>query len=473
MAPVASAPAACRHLPATELLGDGAQQQNQEALITVLGICLLIIGLCAFTGAILVLQQLQQPSSRTESATVAPVRRASKPMAATTQFRPLGEGLRHRGDLTRQTSGKLDRSSSLLLTSADVTPTLNSTDVSFARSSVGNLGTTTTTPTGITSSAAAHPTTATSSSGDAALMSGCLQVTSSSIYSGTGGAHPISVTKPIDGIDIGLLSRIDEALSSGYMQPHQATQLLKSYGCDLDDLLRTELGRDSADGEDGPAAARLASAHVLGAVRPAASTAPAATTIIRTAPAASPATTLTPAAAHLSPAATAAAAAASPPPSLPSPGTATAANPLHNSLQQQQQQQSGGLQRSGSSQKSLVSGPDQPGHPLPPQQPQQQHQGGLRSQGGSAASMSSLLSTGGGGGGGGGGGHISGGDGAPGSAGSAVVIDDALLLKIDLALASGCVRPDQATQLLKSYGCDLPQQLLPLLGCLHITAVIT
>ncbi|GIL51820.1 hypothetical protein Vafri_7732 [Volvox africanus] len=47
---------------------------------------------------------------------------------------------------------------------------------------------------------------------------------------------------------------------------------------------------------------------------------------------------------------------------------------------------------------------------------------------------------------------------------SASAIDDALLLKIDMALASGCMRPEQASQLLKSYGCNLEDLLQEELG---------
>ncbi|KXZ45241.1 hypothetical protein GPECTOR_57g531 [Gonium pectorale] len=42
-------------------------------------------------------------------------------------------------------------------------------------------------------------------------------------------------------LDDDMLMRIDQALSSGAMRPDQAEQLLRSYGCDLEELMREEL----------------------------------------------------------------------------------------------------------------------------------------------------------------------------------------------------------------------------------------
>ncbi|GLC45130.1 hypothetical protein PLESTB_000431900 [Pleodorina starrii] len=418
--------------------GESGQPQNQEALVTVLGVCLLIIGLCAFAGLILLFQQLQRTNRSPEVAPAAPVltRRTTKPTATTTQFRPLSENLRHRGDLARQLNGTSERSLGGLAAPSFTPFTTSSSPLPPAASPAGAESTpasgppvrllNTAPPSSIAAVAAASspagPSTsaalgyvalaATGPGGVMALSAPTVPSRCGSIHSGAGGCPAKSAPRPIDEIDISLLSRIDEALASGVMRPNQATQLLKSYGCDVDELLQMELADSSLDGgADLPT--RLTSAPVLG-TRPRATAA----TALVTDPSAARA-----AAAAAAPVVRAAAAAASTPqlkPPQPPTGAAEAA------LSQQQQhhhhhpprpQVDPGLCREGSATPLMLSGR------------------------GSAATATAV-----------------------GSGGSGVVIDDALLAKLDLALASGCVRPEQATQLLKSYGCDVEELLRDELG---------
>ncbi|GLI69661.1 hypothetical protein VaNZ11_014337 [Volvox africanus] len=397
--------------PEAQILNDGVQRQNLDALATVLGVCLIIVGLCAFAGIVLLFQHFQRGNVGSESVPAPAVpRRTMKPNATTSQFRPLGEGLRHRGELARQMSGPADRSASFV-SQSDATDTGYTTSAPhFLRSSTERLSptvsglaaTTTMVLPGHTAPVHVEECNAVSSSIPHA------QVASGSIYSGTDGAHSKTATKPVDHIDLELLSRIDEALSSGYMRPQQASKLLKSYGCDVEELLNMELKYcSSVEGADG-AATRLSSAPVLGSRRlapvgpAAASPAPAGVAVDSTAAAGdgSAATSTTP---------------------FPGPAQPFAARgPTTTARISEHQQQPGDSYKL-------------PGQGL----------GLLRSAG--SASTSSLLSTGGGNSG-------------------ASAIDDALLLKIDMALASGCMRPEQASQLLKSYGCNLEELLREELG---------
>ncbi|GIL89391.1 hypothetical protein Vretimale_18678 [Volvox reticuliferus] len=384
-------------MTAAHILGDGVQRQNLDALATVLGVCLLIIGLCAFAGIVLLFQSFQRGSVCLESAPIPAVpRRTVKPNAITSQFRPLSEGLRHRGELPRQLSGLADRGASVVCLADNTDSAMGSY---FSRSSGGRpspsvSGTTTPVPSGPAAPAPVADGNAASSSAPHA------QVTSGSLYSGKDGTHPRTATTPVDQIDIELLSRIDEALSSGYMRPQQASKLLKSYGCDVEELLNMEFEcSSSAEG-----VARLSSAPVLGTRR----LAPVGPAGINTAP---------PGGAD-----------ASTPEAACDGATATSISPFPGPVQP--------YAAGGPANTDCMSQQQQPGDSYK----QPGHSSGLVRSAGSA-SNSSLLSTGGG-----------------------TAIDDALLLKIDMALASGCVRPEQASQLLKSYGCNLEELLREELG---------
>ncbi|GFR40838.1 hypothetical protein Agub_g1482, partial [Astrephomene gubernaculifera] len=391
--------------------------RQEEALARVLGACILVVGICSFTVVILLIQQFQRANAIRDTPGVVAVSscQACTPTESIAQCQlSKGGSLRQRperdhahraahGSMPNRQSFQADHVSPLQpIPSIDNGCTVSApkqrvSAVNSAKSSIPPEVLLATGP----SPAAMDRT-----------FSSCRQSISST-------ASDRALATGSREVDLSLLSRIDQALSSGVMRPDQASQLLKSFGCDLEELLKEELeGKASSRSSSSipfPGASRLHSG---------------------------------PASGHLDS------------PDLGNrgcEGSGSRGGSMANS-----RGIVGSLSPSSNSD-NIARRRDLRYFSYNGKDPQEARDlrfynrydtdlmltSSPRSAYASASQSAAV---------GGGGNTSNTTTSRPPSTGQ-LALDDALLLKIDQALTSGVMRPDQATQLLKSYGCDLEDLL--------------